>query len=92
MLTCVAQRDEGIAQLLQALERHRRWLTTTPAGEARRVERSRREILALLRDRWSAALLERQSAQIEELAQRVGRGEIDPYVAVQTLLDSAGLV
>jgi len=90
--SCVAQRDEGIAELLLALQRHFAWLTTSPAGQARRAERSRSELLALLRDRLGQVLLERQHAEIERLAERVSRGELDPYSAVQALLGSAGLV
>jgi LAO/AO transport system kinase len=89
--SCVAQRDEGIAELLSALRRHFAWLTTDPAGQARRVERSRGELLALLRDRLSEVLLERQHAEMERLAERVSLGELDPYTAVQSLLGSAGL-
>ncbi|MEO8177451.1 MAG: methylmalonyl Co-A mutase-associated GTPase MeaB [Deltaproteobacteria bacterium] len=91
VLSCVAQRDEGIAELLLSLQRHFTWLSTSPAGQARRVERSRGELLALLRERLSEVLLERQHAEMEGLAERVSRGELDPYTAVQALLGSAGL-
>jgi LAO/AO transport system kinase len=89
--SCVAQRDEGIAELLLSLQRHFAWLSTSPAGQARRLERSRGELLALLRERLSEVLLERQHAEMESLAERVSRGELDPYTAVQALLGSAGL-
>jgi LAO/AO transport system kinase len=89
--SCVAQRDEGIAELLLALQRHFAWLSTSPAGQARRVERSRGELLALLRERLSEVLLERQHEEMERLVERVSRGELDPYAAVQALLGSAGL-
>lgn len=92
VLSCVAQRDEGIAELLQALQRHFSWLSTSPAGRVRRVERSRSELIVLLRSRLSEVLLERQHTQIEQLAERVSRGELDPYAAVQALLGSAGLL
>jgi len=90
--SCVAQRDEGIAELLEALQRHFAWLRTEPAGQARRAERARGQLLALLRSRLSEVLLERQHAEIEQLAERVSRGELDPYAAVQALLSSAGLL
>jgi LAO/AO transport system kinase len=92
VLSCVAQRDEGIAELLRALRQHFSWLSTSATGQARRIERSRRELVALLRERLSAVLVERQESQIARLAERVSRGELDPYAAVQTLLASAGLV
>jgi LAO/AO transport system kinase len=92
VLSCVAQRDEGIAELLEALRQHFQWLSASAAGQARQVERSRRELVALLRERSSAVLFERHGAAIERLAERVSLGQLDPYAAVQSLLASAGLV
>lgn len=92
VLKCVAQRDEGIAELLAALQRHRTWLTTSAEGQARRVQRLRGELLVLLRERLNEWVFERQREPIEALADRVSRGEIDPYAAVESLLGSAGLV
>jgi LAO/AO transport system kinase len=92
VLKCVAQRDEGIAELLGALQRHRTWLTTSAEGQARQAQRLRGELVVLLRERLNEWVFERQREPIEALADRVGRGEIDPYAAVQSLLGSAGLV
>ena len=84
--SCVATRDEGVQPLLLELRRHFVWLTTTPAGQARRLARSRLELTALLRERLSSALLEDCAAEIEVLAERVSRGELDPWAASQALL------
>jgi LAO/AO transport system kinase len=88
----VAQRDEGIAEVLAALQRHYTWLTSSTEGQARQIERVRGELLVLLRERLNEWVFERQRGPIEALADRVSRGEIDPYAAVQSLLGSAGLV
>ncbi|HEU4579106.1 MAG TPA: methylmalonyl Co-A mutase-associated GTPase MeaB [Polyangiaceae bacterium] len=92
VLKCVAQRDEGIAEVLAALQAHHTWLTNSAEGRARQVERLRGELRVLLRERLNEWLFERQRGAIEALAERVSRGEIDPYAAVQSLLGSAGLV
>lgn len=92
VLKCVAQRDEGIAEVLAALQGHYTWLTTSAEGQARQVQRLRGELLVLLRERLNEWVFERQREPIEALADRVSRGEIDPYAAVQSLLGSAGLV
>ncbi|HKO94838.1 MAG TPA: hypothetical protein VJU61_26970, partial [Polyangiaceae bacterium] len=84
--SCVATRDEGIGALLLDLRRHFAWLTTTAAGQARRAARSRLELSALLRERVSVALLESYADEIEALAERVSRGELDPWAASQVLL------
>lgn len=91
VLSCIAQRDEGMAPLLDALQSHRDWLTGSALGQMRRRARSHRELLALLRDRLGALLLERHEEQIEQLAERVSQGELDPYAAVQALIRTAGL-
>jgi len=92
VLKCVAQRDEGVAEVLAALRAHYTWLTTSAEGQARQVGRLRGELLVLLRERLNEWVFERQRGPIEALADRVSRGEIDPYAAVQSLLGSAGLV
>jgi LAO/AO transport system kinase len=91
VLSCIAQRDEGIAPLLEALRAHRAWLSSSPLGQARRRQRSQRELLALLRDRLGTLLIQRHEAQIQQLAEDVSRGALDPYAAVQALIRSAGL-
>ena len=91
VLKCVAQRDEGVTEVLAELQRHYTWLTTSAEGRARQVERLRGELLVLLRERLNEWVFERQREPIEALADRVSRGELDPYAAVQSLLDSAGL-
>jgi LAO/AO transport system kinase len=92
VLKCMAQRDEGIAEVLAALQAHQSWLTTSAEGQTRQAERLRGELLVLLRERLNEWIFERHRAAIEALADRVSRGEIDPYAAVQSLLGSAGLV
>jgi len=84
--SCVATRDEGVGPLLVDLRRHFVWLTTTAAGQARRLARSRLELTALLRERLSSALLEGYAAEIEILAERVSNAELDPWTASQALL------
>lgn len=91
VLPCIAQRDEGIAEVLDALRQHRTWLMSSAPGQARRSARSQRQLLALLRERLGSLLLERHEAQIAQLAEQVSRGELDPYAAVQALIRSAGL-
>jgi LAO/AO transport system kinase len=87
VLTCVATRDEGVAELVAQLELHRRWLTTTPSGLARRRERLKQELLGRMREALSAELLQRHAGEVEQAAQRVAAGELDPYAAAVGLLE-----
>jgi LAO/AO transport system kinase len=86
VVACTAVRGEGVADVLAALDRHRSWLSNTASGQARRLARSRTELLGLLRDTLSAALFESQQTEIEALAARVAAGEVDPYSACAELV------
>jgi LAO/AO transport system kinase len=86
VVPCAAARGEGVADVLTALDRHRSWLSNTASGQARRLARSRTELLALLRDTLSAALFESQQTEIEALAARVAAGDVDPYSACAELV------
>ncbi|MFP4310401.1 MAG: methylmalonyl Co-A mutase-associated GTPase MeaB [Nitriliruptoraceae bacterium] len=85
----VAVRDEGIAELLDAIERHTAALATSGLGAARRRDRARHLVreLALEETRRSFARLEAgEDALVDQLAARVERREVDPYAAADELL------
>jgi LAO/AO transport system kinase len=82
----VASRGQGIADLLDRLEKHRAWLQGTEAGAARRAQRVHEAMRVQLRE----ALLEMAEATlgpaIEEAANAVARRERDPYTAAEALV------
>jgi LAO/AO transport system kinase len=80
-------RDNGIDEVLEGIEKHRAWLESTGEGHRRRSERAAREIEAIA----VASLRERMgdvhgSAALGALADRVVAGETDPYTAADDLL------
>jgi LAO/AO transport system kinase len=85
VVSCVATRDEGMAGLMERLEAHRAWLATPP-GQARRRERSKQELIARVREALSATLLERHQSELDAVAERVARQELDPYAATRLLV------
>lgn len=85
VMPCVATSDEGIAQVVERLEAHRAWLAT-PRGQARRRERSKEELIARVREALSATLLDRHRTELDEIAERVARRELDPYAATRLLV------
>jgi LAO/AO transport system kinase len=87
VISCVATSDEGVAPLVERLEAHRRWLGTPP-GQSRRRERLKQELVARLREQLSVRLLERHRPELDEVAERLARGELDPYAATRTLVDA----
>ena len=78
----VAARNEGIGELWTALEAHRTLLASSGELQARERRRAKSELLEILRERlMRAALLKLagQGAELDVVADRIARREIDPY-------------
>ncbi|WP_100836322.1 methylmalonyl Co-A mutase-associated GTPase MeaB [Kitasatospora fiedleri] len=83
----VAARGEGLDELVEALEKHRGWLTETGELDARRRRRAAQEIeaitLAALRARIGDL---RGDRHLDVLAGQVAAGALDPYAAADRLV------
>ncbi len=87
VLATAAQNDVGIAELFDAVARHRETLTTTGALGARRRARRHDELRALLVEAFTARVDERlRTGELATTFQRVADGEMDPYSAAQAVL------
>ena len=88
VLTTVADRGEGVEELLAALDRHARWAAGSGALVTRRRRRARSEVEALA----LAALHERlgsvREALLDDLAAEVAEGRCDPYTAADRLTEA----
>ncbi|MDT0264684.1 methylmalonyl Co-A mutase-associated GTPase MeaB [Streptomyces sp. DSM 44915] len=84
----VAARGEGVDELVAALDKHHGWLTEHDELTARRTRRAAREVetiaLTALRARLAAPAGDHRLAG---LADRVRRGQLDPYAAADTLVE-----
>jgi LAO/AO transport system kinase len=85
----VAQRGEGVSEVVAALDAHHDWLERTGERERRRTRRAREEIEAIaltaLREKWGDV---HARTELDDLAARVVAGGTDPYTAADTLLAS----
>jgi LAO/AO transport system kinase len=84
----VAVKDEGVDELLQAIEAHRARLDATGERRAREVARARAAFVALLRERLLAGALDRLEAELGRLdavAERIAAREADPYALADDL-------
>jgi LAO/AO transport system kinase len=84
----VATRDQGIADLADAVERHRLHLERTGERRKREVARARATFLSLLRDRLMRGALARladEEGHLDEVAARIAAREADPYELVDEL-------
>lgn len=86
----VASREEGLDEVVEALEKHRAWLAEGDRLTVRRRRRAAQEIetiaLAALRSRIGDL---RGDRHLDALAERVAAGQLDPYGAADELV--AGL-
>jgi LAO/AO transport system kinase len=83
----VAAREEGVDDLLAALDKHRDWLGTTGHLRERRLRRAADEVeaiaMAVLRERMGDL---RHGTGLEALAAEVVDGHTDPYAAADSLV------
>ncbi|MDX6225092.1 MAG: GTPase [Frankiales bacterium] len=87
ILKTVASKSEGIEEVLDAIDAHREWMTSTGKLDERRRARARSEVEAIaltnLRERIGDL---HGSAALPQLAARVVAGELDPYSAADELV------
>jgi len=86
ILKCVATRNEGVADLLVALERHHQWIQSTESGRERRRQRVIEEVREALRETLIDAAAEKLAKELDEAATAVEARTIDPYTATEQLL------
>jgi LAO/AO transport system kinase len=85
----VAQKGEGLDEVVEEIERHHAWLGSSGELARRRTRRARDEIEAIavtaLRRRWGDV---HGRSELDDLAAAVATGESDPYAAADVLLDA----
>lgn len=89
ILKTVAQRKEGLAELVDAFEKHRTFLTTTPVGQAIREQRQMAEFRGILYQALIDEVDERFAEQVNERLRDVVEGRADPYSSAEALVQSA---
>jgi LAO/AO transport system kinase len=90
VLLTSATSGEGIDAVIEKLDAHHAWAEDSGVLQERRLRRVRDEVesiaLTALRRRWGGV----DRAALDDLAQHVVSGELDPYAAADRLLDSQG--
>jgi LAO/AO transport system kinase len=84
----VAVRDEGVGDLLDAIDRHRAHLEATGERRARETARARAAFVTVLRERLLAGALDRLEAEmgrLDAVAARIAAREADPYALAEEL-------
>jgi len=88
VLRLSAERGEGIAPLMAALDGHTGWLRSTGALEVRRRAAREAEVLEILKARLVALVLDeaRLAPRFREAMAKVEGRDLDPYAAAAELL------
>jgi LAO/AO transport system kinase len=87
IIKTIASRGEGNEELVEALEKHHEWLTSTGRLEARRKARIADEIEALAVTSLRAQMGDLRGGELlVDLAERVFAGDSDPYAAADQLI------
>lgn len=89
----VATKGEGVAELLDAIFEHKAFLDQRDLRRKKGRERSERAFLALLQETLTARTVERieRNGSMKELIVRIANRELDPYTAVEEVLERIGL-
>jgi len=88
ILKAVASRDQGVKELLVAIEQHRSFLDETGQRVVRERARARMQFVALLRERLlreALGRLERERGRLEEVAAAIVEHRADPYALAEEL-------
>ena len=91
VLQTIATKREGVAELADAIEEHRRGLEASGALEEQRLARARHQVLAFARHRLLAGLVDatKRDGRLDELVRSVAARELDPYAAAEQLTAAA---
>ncbi len=83
-----ATEGRGTDELIAAVDKHAAWAAESGERERRRADGARAEVESLLREALVARLAARIGhARVDEAVARVASRAIDPYTAVEALLD-----
>jgi len=88
ILKTVASRDQGVQEVLDAVEKHRGFLDETGQRSVRERARAKMQFVALLRERLlreALGRLERERGRLEEVAAAIVDHEADPYALAEEL-------
>ncbi len=88
ILKVVAAKDQGVSELVEAVEQHRAFLDETGLRQQKERARAAMQFVALLRERLlrgALARLERERGRLDEVAGRIAARQADPYALAEEL-------
>ncbi|MDO8616539.1 MAG: methylmalonyl Co-A mutase-associated GTPase MeaB [Dehalococcoidia bacterium] len=91
ILKTAAHKEQGIVELLEAVSRHRAYLTESGRLEEMRRHRARRQLLSVAQRMLLEGVLAqaRENGRLEELVEAIAARELDPHTAAARLIGGA---
>ncbi len=90
ILKTVAHKEQGIAELADAIEAHREYLAESGRLEEMRRHRARRQLLAVAQALLLEGVIGAQGdGRVDELVEAIARLEMDPRTAAERLISAA---
>ena len=89
ILKTIAHKDEGVAELADAIEKHREYITESGRLEEMSRQRAHRQLLAVAHTTLLEGALSNAGDLVDELVEQITRREIDPRTAADKLIDAA---
>lgn len=86
IVSMVAYEHRGIDDLLHAIDRFSRFQIDTGRGQERRIARARREVESIAFAKLRAEFRVNGAVGLDDLAEAVSRGELDPYAAADRVV------
>jgi LAO/AO transport system kinase len=86
IVKCVASRGDGVAEVVEALVRHRAWVEGTELGKAGRRARLAEQIREALREALIEAAVHDLGPHVDEAVRAVDARAVDPYTAIEDLV------
>ncbi|MFL5343515.1 MAG: methylmalonyl Co-A mutase-associated GTPase MeaB [Hyalangium sp.] len=88
IIKVVAAKDQGVDELVEAVEQHRAFLDETGLRQSKERARAAMQFVALLRERLlrgALSKLERERGRLDEVAGRIAERKADPYALAEEL-------
>ncbi len=84
----IANKDEGVADVVKSLNSHRKYLEESGLLEERRRERARTEMVEMIHDRISRHVMEDivQTGKFADYVEQVYERENDPFTVVDSIV------
>jgi len=89
ILKTIAHKDEGVAELADAIEKHREYITESGRLEEMSRQRAHRQLLAVAQTTLLEGALSKAGDLVDELVEQITRRDIDPRTAADKLIDAA---